>query len=151
MYCRWWNEQTVAVVTGGNKGIGLGMVKRLAELGLTVVLTSRDAVKGMEAVQSLTAELGLAAAHRRRCLHFFQLDVSDPASIQHFVSAFHTKFSALHLLVSCIFLVLSFILTWWFLFIKIKMNSMISMSSLGGTLIILLPSKNNKIFVFFSI
>lgn len=31
----------MAVVTGRNKGIGFALVKRLAELGLTLVLTAR--------------------------------------------------------------------------------------------------------------
>ncbi|GLT60683.1 hypothetical protein SLA2020_334390 [Shorea laevis] len=42
-----------AVVTGANKGIGLEICKQLASQGVTVVLTSRDEKKGMEAVEKL--------------------------------------------------------------------------------------------------
>jgi 2-deoxy-D-gluconate 3-dehydrogenase len=40
----------VAVVTGGNGGIGLGMAEGLAAAGATVVLAGRDATKGAAAV-----------------------------------------------------------------------------------------------------
>ena len=36
----------MAIVTGANKGIGFAMVKRLAQLGLTMVLIARDIEKG---------------------------------------------------------------------------------------------------------
>nr|GMD24945.1 (+)-neomenthol dehydrogenase [Ipomoea batatas] len=55
---RWWSEETVAIVTGANKGIGFALVKRLAELGLTVVLTARDNARGLEAAERLR-RLGL--------------------------------------------------------------------------------------------
>jgi NAD(P)-dependent dehydrogenase (short-subunit alcohol dehydrogenase family) len=89
----------VAVVTGGNKGIGFALVKRLAELGLSVVLTARDKQKGEAAVESIRAQLGLVASH----VHFLLLDVSDPHSIQTFASSFKAKFGAtLDILVSII-------------------------------------------------
>lgn len=46
---------TIALVTGANKGLGLTTVRRLAGLGWTVLLGSRDAARGEAAV----AELGL--------------------------------------------------------------------------------------------
>ena len=42
-----------AVVTGANKGIGLGICRELAANGVTVVLTARDEKRGVEAVESL--------------------------------------------------------------------------------------------------
>ncbi|KAL1365272.1 hypothetical protein HN51_013334 [Arachis hypogaea] len=83
---RWWSKETVAVVTGGNKGIGYALVKQFAELGLSVVLTARDYHKGQAALQALEAH-GLA-----NHLHFLLLDVSDPLSIKHFASSFQAKF-----------------------------------------------------------
>lgn len=42
-----------AVVTGGNKGIGFETCRQLALNGFTVVLTSRDEKRGLEAVDKL--------------------------------------------------------------------------------------------------
>lgn len=90
--CRWWSKETIAIVTGANKGIGFALVKRLAELGLTVILTARDVERGQRSVESLS-EKGLP-------VNFFQLDVSDPSSIEAFVSWFKSNFAALDILVS---------------------------------------------------
>jgi carbonyl reductase 1 len=83
----------VAVVTGANKGIGYALVKRLAEMGLTVILTARDFERGSKAAHALRAQ-GLIH------VHFFPLDVSDPASINAFVSFFNINFGSLDILVS---------------------------------------------------
>ena len=47
-------DKRVAVVSGGNKGIGFEICRQLAERGLRVVLTSRDAAKGNAAQQKLS-------------------------------------------------------------------------------------------------
>lgn len=80
------------MVTGANKGIGFALVKRLAELGLTVVLTARDIGRGLNAVKLLKNE-GLH-------VYFFPLDVSELASIKIFASWFQEKFGTLDILVS---------------------------------------------------
>ncbi|MCZ7565141.1 MAG: SDR family oxidoreductase [Burkholderiales bacterium] len=46
----------VAVVTGANRGIGLGAARRLARQGMCVVLTARDRARGEAACASLAAE-----------------------------------------------------------------------------------------------
>jgi 2-dehydro-3-deoxy-D-gluconate 5-dehydrogenase len=43
----------VAIVTGGNGGIGLGMAKGMAAAGATVVVAGRDAAKNKTAVEEL--------------------------------------------------------------------------------------------------
>jgi 2-deoxy-D-gluconate 3-dehydrogenase len=48
-------EGRVAVVTGGNGGIGLGMARGLAMAGASVVVAARDANKNEAAVQELRA------------------------------------------------------------------------------------------------
>jgi NAD(P)-dependent dehydrogenase (short-subunit alcohol dehydrogenase family) len=58
----------VAVVTGANRGMGLETCKRLARLGMKVVLTARDVAKGEAAVKAI-ADAGDVS--------FFQLDVAD--------------------------------------------------------------------------
>ncbi|KAI3446938.1 hypothetical protein Pfo_003603 [Paulownia fortunei] len=88
----WWSKETVAIVTGANKGIGFALVKRLAELGLTVILTARDTARGLKAVELLKSE-GLN-------VHSFCLDVSDPNSIKTFVSWFQEAFGVVDILVN---------------------------------------------------
>lgn len=82
-------------MTGGNKGIGFALVKRLAELGVSVVLTARDKQRGEAAVENLRKQ-GLGDY-----VHLLLLDVSDPLSVLTFASSFQAKFGAtLDILVS---------------------------------------------------
>src|SRR6202022_757907 len=62
----------LAVVTGGNGGIGLGMARGLAAAGATVVLAARNAHKGEGAVASLTTSGAKGA--------FIAFDVADEGS-----------------------------------------------------------------------
>lgn len=94
---RWWSEDTVAIVTGANKGIGFALVKRMAELGVTVILTARDIERGCKAVEALRAQ-GLYN------VAFSCLDVSDPSSIRAFASWFRKSYAALDILVILSFL-----------------------------------------------
>ncbi|KAM7280305.1 hypothetical protein ACFE04_007439 [Oxalis oulophora] len=84
-FTRWWSEETIAIVTGSNKGIGLALVKKLAEMGVSVILTARDEERGEKAIESLKQQ-GL---HNVR---FFQLDVSLPSSIKAFASCYISTF-----------------------------------------------------------
>jgi NAD(P)-dependent dehydrogenase (short-subunit alcohol dehydrogenase family) len=70
-------SKPLAVVTGGNRGIGHEICRQLAGKGMRVVLTARDPVKGRAAAKSLKAE-GLDVEFRK-------LDVTDPRSIAAFV------------------------------------------------------------------
>jgi 2-dehydro-3-deoxy-D-gluconate 5-dehydrogenase len=63
----------VAVVTGGNGGIGLGMARGLARAGATLVVAARDAGKSAEAVRELRS-LGSEA-------FAVEVDVCDEASV----------------------------------------------------------------------
>lgn len=63
----------VAVVTGGNKGIGLEICRQLAAKGLRVVLTARDEKKGVAAARALSKAGGEVGFH--------PLDVTDPGQI----------------------------------------------------------------------
>jgi 2-deoxy-D-gluconate 3-dehydrogenase len=51
----------VAIVTGGNGGIGLGMAKGMAEAGAAIVVAGRDAAKNAAAVKEIQA-LGATAS-----------------------------------------------------------------------------------------
>jgi 2-deoxy-D-gluconate 3-dehydrogenase len=52
----------VAIVTGGNGGIGLGMARGLCEAGATVVVAGRNQAKNTAAVAKLTGTGGVASA-----------------------------------------------------------------------------------------
>jgi NAD(P)-dependent dehydrogenase (short-subunit alcohol dehydrogenase family) len=67
-------DDRVAVVTGGNRGIGFAICRGLAGKGVSVILAARDAKKGEAAAAELRKE-GLP-------VRFHPLDVSDPASIE---------------------------------------------------------------------
>jgi NAD(P)-dependent dehydrogenase (short-subunit alcohol dehydrogenase family) len=64
----------IAVVTGGNRGIGLEICRQLARKGARVVLTARDAEKGRAATEELVGQ-GLEVL-------FHPLDINDEASVR---------------------------------------------------------------------
>lgn len=64
----------VALVTGGNKGIGKAICAGLAELGYVVYLGARDAERGKQAAAEFGAEFG-------GDVRFVQLDVTEPSDI----------------------------------------------------------------------
>lgn len=82
----------VAVVTGGNGGIGLGMAKGLAEAGASVVVAARNAEKNAAAVKALEG-LGAKALA-------IPTDVTDEAAVAAMVKATVERFGALHILVN---------------------------------------------------
>jgi len=82
----------VAVVTGGNRGIGLEICKQLAFKGVTVILTARDEKRGVEAVKNLAAQ-GLSN------ILFHQLEVGDLSSAAHLADFIREKFGKLDILV----------------------------------------------------
>ena len=48
----------IALITGGNRGLGLELCRQLLRIGFTVLLTSRDLKKGMHAAETLREEGG---------------------------------------------------------------------------------------------
>lgn len=50
-----------ALISGGTKGLGLGIAKALAQAGCSVVITGRDVATGREAAAKLESETGSAA------------------------------------------------------------------------------------------
>lgn len=61
---------TVALVTGGNGGIGFEIARQLMDRGVTVWIGARDPHRGAEAAQRLGSSV-----------HVLRLDVTDPVSI----------------------------------------------------------------------
>ncbi|XP_015888560.2 (+)-neomenthol dehydrogenase [Ziziphus jujuba] len=89
---RWWSAETIAVVTGGNRGIGFEISRQLAGHGLTVILTSRDTNVGLEAAKVLQ-EGGLN-------VFFHQLDVLDPLSMSNFADWLKKNYGGLDILIN---------------------------------------------------
>lgn len=90
---KWWSASTIAVVTGANKGIGLEIVRRLALQGLTVILTSRDRSRGLQATQSLQSQ-GLSN------VLFHQLDIGSSESRTAFAEWIQGTYGGLDILVN---------------------------------------------------
>ena len=82
----------VAIVTGGNGGIGLGMARGLVGAGAKVVVAARDAGKSRTAVQDLTARGGEA--------HAVATDVTDERSVGALIEATLGRFGRLDVLVN---------------------------------------------------
>jgi NAD(P)-dependent dehydrogenase (short-subunit alcohol dehydrogenase family) len=83
------DERRVALVSGGNRGIGREVARQLAELGYSVVIGSRDPARGNE----VAGELG---GH----VTALQLDVTDPESIERCIGAIRDEFGRLDVLVN---------------------------------------------------
>jgi len=69
------SEQKLAIVTGGNRGLGLETCRQLASKGYRVVLTARDLEQAKRAAAGLSPAGAVSAA---------QLDVANDQSVQAF-------------------------------------------------------------------
>ena len=85
-------DKRLAVVTGGNRGIGYEICRQLARKGLRVLLTSRDAEKGRAAQKKLEKE-GLDVLHH-------QLDVANPASVAALAGCIESEYARVDVLVN---------------------------------------------------
>ena len=79
----------VALVSGGNRGIGLEICRQLAERGIAVILGSRNEQGGREAAKNLS---GKVVVH--------QLDVADEGSVGRIASFVEEEFGRLDILVN---------------------------------------------------
>lgn len=78
----------IAIVTGGNTGIGLETVKTLSKAGATVIVPARDvekATKNLEGIANVEIE---------------ELDLINPGSIDAFANKFLSSGRPLHLLIN---------------------------------------------------
>jgi NAD(P)-dependent dehydrogenase (short-subunit alcohol dehydrogenase family) len=82
----------VAVVTGGNRGLGLEACRQLARAGAKVILASRDPEKGEAAASTLRGE-GLDVTA-------YPLNVTDAASIGRLAAFIEQKLGRLDILVN---------------------------------------------------
>jgi NAD(P)-dependent dehydrogenase (short-subunit alcohol dehydrogenase family) len=79
----------IALVTGGNRGIGLETGRQLAALGFTVLLGTRDPAKGEAAARQLGGTVEAIA-----------LDVASPDAAAHAVAEVERRFGRLDVLVN---------------------------------------------------
>lgn len=84
--------QRIALVTGGNRGIGFAVCKGLAQVGLKVILGSRDEAKGEEAVKALGKQGFSVDTH--------QLDVTDTGNISAIEEYITKQFGRLDVLIN---------------------------------------------------
>jgi NAD(P)-dependent dehydrogenase (short-subunit alcohol dehydrogenase family) len=84
--------ERVALVSGGNRGIGLAVVRGLAAAGVSVVLGSRDSAAGQAARATI--------AEGDALVHVSALDVRDPRSVASCVAAVERDLGRLDVLVN---------------------------------------------------
>jgi NAD(P)-dependent dehydrogenase (short-subunit alcohol dehydrogenase family) len=96
-----WTSQDIpdqhgklAVVTGGNSGIGYEAARELAAKGARVILAVRNAEKGQAAVAAIQR------AHPGAAAEVMALDLSNLESIRGFAQLFRQRFEALPLLIN---------------------------------------------------
>ncbi|WP_406698771.1 SDR family oxidoreductase [Singulisphaera sp. Ch08] len=87
------SQDKVAFITGANKGIGLETARGLGQLGITVVIGSRDEAKGRAAVEQLQAE-GIKNVEAVR------FDVTKPADYQAIARHLEDRYGKLDILVN---------------------------------------------------
>lgn len=86
------NIQRVAVVTGGNRGIGLEICRQLAKTGILVVLTSRDEREGLIGCEELQRD--------ELPVRYHPLDVDHPASIENLELFMNKEFGRCDILIN---------------------------------------------------
>jgi NAD(P)-dependent dehydrogenase (short-subunit alcohol dehydrogenase family) len=88
----------VAVITGGNRGIGLAICRQLARHGFRVVLAARDEAKATRAAVELAADREVAAAGGE--VIGMVLDVADGDSVRRFADLLRFRLGRLDALVN---------------------------------------------------
>lgn len=86
------SDRKVILVTGANKGIGFEIVRQLAASGHAVILTSRDEVKGMDAVAQLKKQ--------SLSVDYVQLDITREESIREAFNKIKVSFGRLDVLIN---------------------------------------------------
>jgi len=84
----------LAIVTGANTGLGFETALALAAQGFEVVITSRDAKKGQEAVSRISQ---IASSAK---VSMLKLDLSSMKSIEDFTSTFRVEFGNWDILIN---------------------------------------------------
>jgi len=83
----------IALVTGGNKGIGLEICRNLSSVGCTVLLAARNVERGQQAVQ----KLGLSGLGD---IHFIELDVTRQDTVAAAAQQIERRYDRLDILIN---------------------------------------------------
>jgi len=86
------NNKGVAIVTGGNRGIGQKVCEILANRGFAVILTARTLQSGQEAAMQIRARGG--------CVDVYEVDVVDEAQIHAMVDAVLARYRHIDVLIN---------------------------------------------------
>lgn len=86
-------DDRVALITGGNRGLGKAMADALAEAGANVVVTSRSADEAAAVAGQLEAQYGQACRG-------YACDVTNPADIQALVANVIAEFGKIDALIN---------------------------------------------------
>lgn len=86
-------EGKVAIVTGGNRGIGKAAARELARQGADAALVARDLAALMATAEELTRET-------ERKVHYFQIDVAQDEQIRQGVQRIGEAFGRIDILVN---------------------------------------------------
>jgi gluconate 5-dehydrogenase len=82
----------IALVTGGSKGIGLGMAYALGSYGAQIVIASRGEEEGRKAEEELN-QAGIKA-------NFMQLDVTNKSNVEEVTDSIVDRLGSIHILVN---------------------------------------------------
>lgn len=82
----------IALVTGGNRGIGYELCKQLAERGIQILMAGRNIVKGTEAARAL--------AHSGLDVSFVEMDIDEPNRIFAVMDFIREKYGRVDILVN---------------------------------------------------
>src|SRR5688572_5106703 len=85
-------QDKVAVITGGNGGIGFGMAQGLATEGARIVIAARNAAKSAAAVELLKSSGAQALA--------IEADVTDEDSVARLFDQAHTRCGRVDILIN---------------------------------------------------
>jgi NAD(P)-dependent dehydrogenase (short-subunit alcohol dehydrogenase family) len=100
MTAKWTADQIpdqrgrTAIVTGANSGLGFIVARELARAGARVIVASRDAGKGAQAIGAIKS------AHPAANVEVGQLDLASLASVRAFATQFHAGHNQLDLLIN---------------------------------------------------
>src|SRR5512136_2783295 len=88
------NSSRVAMITGGNSGIGFATARKLAAKGFHVILASRNQQTSAQAIARIQA------GHPNASVESIPLDLASFASVRQCAAAFQAKGYALHVLIN---------------------------------------------------